>query len=645
MPSSPATPGASDRPLVRPLRVRDVRGELARKRDALTSSPSSNPSLSLPQAWLESSVKKLDLSGAPITIDDLASRSASAKGPAVVTSPRSVRACLEAGVDPASLAPRPVSAFADPSLNAEQQRFKWEHYELARRERVASLNAARALLPFAEEIDDVPGVRILSPNRSAAAAARASTSTRARTPDRNQNRPRSASVSAAGKRPSTVVHRSPGAGKTLPVNASFDHAGYSHVAFDLLAGDAAALREERARMEAAARREEKRVAAIAAQKAIAEALQAEQDMRLREHEALMEEHEMNKRERLKDRQRREFERVKARKEEKELLLKLQKLEADAEFKRVREEKKQREENERARKREATRIERERVKNELDFKMQTERIKSRQLDAVERKKRELERAAREKEAAIERARAERAAEKERRSSAHAEKCELAKSRAEVVVEARREEILSKAEEVERRQAHRAEHLEYERARKAAENAAKAAFKHEVYEEVQAAMQAQRYALLEEKERELERKREEAERKKKEREMAALAHQLEEEERKEKVERMRRKREYESAQRLEKIERETARARAIQDAKEQLRLNRRHQNEKIALQRESLVNELDVRTLRNRARMSSSGTLPRSASRPGSAGTTRSSPAPPRSALVKRPASAQSARVRA
>ena len=101
MPSSPATPGASDRPLVRPLRVRDVRGELARKRDALTSSPSSNPSLSLPQAWLESSVKKLDLSGAPITIDDLASRSASAKGPAVVTSPRSVRACLEAGVDPA----------------------------------------------------------------------------------------------------------------------------------------------------------------------------------------------------------------------------------------------------------------------------------------------------------------------------------------------------------------------------------------------------------------------------------------------------------------------------------------------------------------------------------------------------------------
>ena len=51
MPSSPATPGASDRPLVRPLRVRDVRGELARKRDALTSSPSSNPSPSRRRGW------------------------------------------------------------------------------------------------------------------------------------------------------------------------------------------------------------------------------------------------------------------------------------------------------------------------------------------------------------------------------------------------------------------------------------------------------------------------------------------------------------------------------------------------------------------------------------------------------------------
>ena len=58
------------------------------------------------------------------------------------------------------LVPKRVSDFADPGLDPELQRHKWEHHEQIRLERVDVLNAARRAMPPApaEEATRVPGV-------------------------------------------------------------------------------------------------------------------------------------------------------------------------------------------------------------------------------------------------------------------------------------------------------------------------------------------------------------------------------------------------------------------------------------------------------------------------------------------------------
>lgn len=68
------------------------------------------------QAWVESSVSRLSMGGSSkaITIDDIASRPSHSKKPAVLTSPRSIKVCLEHGIDPAMLVPKAVSDFAQP---------------------------------------------------------------------------------------------------------------------------------------------------------------------------------------------------------------------------------------------------------------------------------------------------------------------------------------------------------------------------------------------------------------------------------------------------------------------------------------------------------------------------------------------------
>ena len=114
-------------------------------------SPEAVPILTIPpplapsQAWVRQSVGKLDLGA--VTIDDIANRDPRVRTAPVLTSPRSIRACLEHGVEPAMLVPKRVSDFADPGLDPELQRHKWEHHEQIRLERVDVLNAARRACP------------------------------------------------------------------------------------------------------------------------------------------------------------------------------------------------------------------------------------------------------------------------------------------------------------------------------------------------------------------------------------------------------------------------------------------------------------------------------------------------------------------
>ena len=97
-----------------------------------------------------------------------------------------------------------------------------------------------------------------------------------------------------------------------------------------------------------------------------------------------------------------------------------------------------------------------------------------------------------------------------------------------------------------------------------------------------------------------------------------------ERREKVECMKRYKEYQNAQLLEKIERDTAKAKAVLAAKEELRKNRMETNRLLALQREKSKQEMDKRAKKSsRTRRTSHAGGPRERARsapprrPGSA----------------------------
>lgn len=95
-----------------------------------------------------------------ISIDDLASRDPDDEAPVVLTSPRSIKVCLDHGVEPEMLVPKTLADFAKPGLSREHQRLKYEHYESIRRERIEVLSRARDKLPVVplEEATRVPGV-------------------------------------------------------------------------------------------------------------------------------------------------------------------------------------------------------------------------------------------------------------------------------------------------------------------------------------------------------------------------------------------------------------------------------------------------------------------------------------------------------
>ena len=100
------------------------------------------------------------LSLGKVTVNDLANRAPGTPPRAIITSPRSLRVCLERGVGPTMLVPRLWKSFAKPELSAEHVKVKWERHERTRLQRVVALNKARDALPEApdEEAPRVPGV-------------------------------------------------------------------------------------------------------------------------------------------------------------------------------------------------------------------------------------------------------------------------------------------------------------------------------------------------------------------------------------------------------------------------------------------------------------------------------------------------------
>lgn len=550
-----------------------------------------------PQAWVEQSVNQLSLASRrgdngpkKITIDHIASRQPSSKKAAVLTSPRSIKVCLEHGIDPAMLVPRALSEFATPGLSHEHQRLKWEHYESVRQERVEVLNEARDTLDLEHPLDSavqVPGV--------AGATGR----------------------SADG----TFLHHE------LSRDYSYDD-GASSAAGTSRARDRApkptAVKEEERRLEAIRRRAEKQMTAMEMARERLEHRQEMMEEKVRRAAAAEQARVHERAAAERERQRQVYERSQAQKAEEERRLRELQRETERRFKENEENRRAKEEQEKAERRARQLAEKEKATRLAAFKQQTDAILGAQQAAILRKKEVMERRDAARQAFMEEERAEMTVVNERKRQQFERRREEAKARGESALAFRRRVIMEKAAEAHHRQMARAEDDEARRHVKAAQNAAKAAYQSEVYSEAQTTQRQKVDLLLDRERREAERVKLAKERQKRDAATKSLQKSLSVEERQEKVECMRRYKEYQKAQLLEKIERDTAKARAVVAAKEDLRKNRRETNRLLSLQRERLKEEMD----RRESRRGAGGSRSRRRSHGGGGG----GPSRPKSAMA-------------
>ena len=213
------------------------------------------------------------LSLGKVTVNDLANRAPGDTSAPILTSPRSLRVCLERGVEPGMLVPRLPESFAKPELSAEHVKVKWERHERTRLQRVVALNKARDALPEApdEDAPRVPGVAgaglmtsgPLSPGASPVPSLVPVSPARTATPQHSTLSPYATPKRrAAPLRPTSAPVRA----------ARLDGAVIS------------AVREDARRLEAARRRTENQLAVIAAAKRTAELRRAATEAKLAREE-------------------------------------------------------------------------------------------------------------------------------------------------------------------------------------------------------------------------------------------------------------------------------------------------------------------------------------------------------------------------
>jgi len=542
-------------------------------------------------AWVEQSVSQLSLAHRTggrrmVTIDDLAERLPSSKKAPVLTSPRSIKVCLEHGIDPAMLVPKSLADFADPRLSHEHQRLKWEHHESVRQERLEVLNEARDALPEAPmtAIAMVPGV-----------------------------------AGASGRHDGFLQPE---------LSRNFSSQDYSS-GNGIGVKAASTVKEEQRRLETVQRRADKEIAAMELARERLEQRQMVIEEKVRRAEQVEEERARERSKLDKQRQRETYARVQLKKAEEEQEQKEQRRDLERRFQLNEDMRRRKEEQEKEERAARQRAEKEKLRKVAEFKEQTDAILHTQAAAILRKKEVMERKDAARHAYMEEERTEMAVVSERRRLEFDRRREETKARSENVMDVRRRSIIDKAAEVHHRQLSRAEEVGERRMQKAADNALKSHYKAEVYEEARTAQRKKIDHLLDREQREEHRVQLIGERKKREAALKSLNKGISVDERREKVECMRRYKDYQNAQLLEKIERDTAKARAILAAKEELRATRRETNRVLNIQREQLRKDMDERAARAKARMNNRSATPGPG---GRAGRGTSQPPRPRSAMA-------------
>jgi len=518
------------------------------------------------------------LSLGKVTVNDLANRAPGDTSAPILTSPRSLRVCLERGVEPGMLVPRLPESFAKPELSAEHVKVKWERHERTRLQRVVALNKARDALPEApdEDAPRVPGVAGAGLMTSGPLSPGASPV------------PSLVPVSPARTTPSLFGDVVTPRHSTLsPYATPKRRAAPLRPTSAPGVGGISAAREEELRVEAARRRTEKQVAMMAAASRSAELRRAATEAKLARARRVDEAREAEKARVERERCERAFAEVQQKKEDERLLAELKRRESEARFQarqRALREKKQAEE--RARLERAAEEARRREKLDA-FRARTESIaenKARLLSLKERDMREKERnrvRAKEEEARVLREQAER---KRREFNG---RLESARSKHQNVTETKRLSIARKTAKAEFRKMSAAEAEEAERQKRLDELAEKQRERDARYDDAKRMESARTARLLRKRAEEDAKLARAEERRRKELEMQTLEKRLTLEEKQEKVEMTARRRQYEAALLLEKIERDTARAKAVNAAREELAQQRRLENYELSLERELLL----------------------------------------------------------
>ena len=533
------------------------------------------------------------LSLGKVTVNDLANRAPGDPAAPILTSPRSLRVCLERGVEPDMLVPRLPESFAKPELSAEHVKVKWERHERTRLQRVVALNKARDALPEApdEEAPRVPGV--------AGAGLMTSGSP---VPSGASPAPSFAPVSPARTSPSLFGHVVTPRHSTLSPYATPKRrpaplrptSAPAHAA----RGDSAvisAFQEEERRLEAARRRTEKQVVMMAAARRTADLRRAATEAKLARARRMDEAREAEKARVERERCERAFAEVQQKREAEQRLAEAKRRESEARFQaRQRALREKKEAEERARLEGEAEEARRREKQDA-FRARTESIaenKARLLRVKETNMRERERKrvlAKEEEA---RALREQAEQKRRHFNG---RLENARSKLQNVTETKRLSIVRKTAKAEYRKMSAAEAEEAERQRRLDVVAEKQRERDARYDDAKRMERARSARLLRKREEEEAKLARAEEQRRKDFEMQTLEKRLTLEEKREHVEMTARRRQYEAALLLEKIERDTARAKAVNAAKEELAQRRRLNNDELRLERELLL-RADAREIR-------------------------------------------------
>ena len=315
------------------------------------------------------------------------------------------------------LVPKRVSDFADPGLDPELQRHKWEHHEQIRLERVDVLNAARRAMPPApaEEATRVPGVA-------------GATILGGATP--------SASPVTTARRPSTARGVRPkSAAKVL--NASVPGVRQS----------VSAVKEERRRLDAARRRNERTLAVMTESRAVAERRRAVNEAKVERTRRLVAEREKEKA-RLDKKHRDEvFEKIQRRKEEAKALERAKKKAMEERFRANQEARRLRREREEAERRACAEAAEKHQERLGEFKRRTDAIFAEQQRKIRAKERAMEEKESARRAAKEQEARELAAHAEERRRKAEERLRSARRNSEAFLEERRRHILDKAEHAE------------------------------------------------------------------------------------------------------------------------------------------------------------------------------------------------------